>query len=1129
MTTQSVGRPAATSQGGGTGGRATRRGGRTRGRFGDQGDGRIDGQGGQVGGQGSKVNHGVNEVLDFSTINAHQLQNLLPTIIAQDDVRNVIENNDRRGWTYKEFLACNPKEYDGKGVKYSAGSFVGKALTWWNSQIRTLGREVPVGMSWDKFKNHTMVGAGHAAYTNRFHELARDVGSNRATNYSKGYEIARTLTDEARRNSSIKKNLEKRGNEGEPSKDRNGRDDHKRTRTENAFATTTNHVRRENTSAVSKCTTCSEARGNHQNQVVVVNEGQGHGNNSNQARGKAFMLGAEEAHQDPDIMTGIEANGLGFSYEIKIASGQLVEFDKVIKGCKLEIEGHVFDINLIPFRSESFDVIICMDWLSNHQAEIICHEKVVRIPLPDGKVLRVIRERLDEKYLLKWRSCRVNSKNSRTKVLFDKARRHMEHWIDDLFDQLQGSQYFSKMDLRPGYHQLIVHDDDISKTAFRTRYGHFEFTVMPFGLSNAPAVFMELINRVCSSYLDQFVIVFIDDIVVYSKTREEHEVHIGLVLVLLKKEKLYAKFSKCEFWLREIQFLRHVINRDGIHVDPSKIKAVKNWKSLRTLSEGEEQENAFQAWKGKLCDAPILALPNGSKDFMVYCDASVLGLELFSDYDCEIRYHPAKSSIKDRILAAQKEACDESARLQKGLDEMIEHRSDGDLYYLDRIWVPLKGDVRTLIMDEAHSKSTMYTQELIRCIMTLEIGHELVPETTEKISQIMDRRKAARDHQKSYADKRRKPLEFSVSESVLLKVSPWKSVVRFGKKGKLAPRFFRPFKVIEKVGLVAYRLRLPEDLNGVHDMFHMLNLKKCLDDPTLQVPLDEIQVDAKLNFIEEPVEILEREFKKLKQSKNSIVKVRWNSKYFISKNYVRKFLRALHPKWRAKVTAIEESKNLTTLPLDELIGNLKVYEEVINKDLETVKGKKEQSRSLALKVKKEVNDEDSSSSDSKDEENNDQRAFIGGEWSDNGEDEVEKTKDETCLVAQALDEICLGIKLEPDEWIKDSGCSKHMIGNRKLFSSYKAYNGENKQTALAISTTKAEYVCARKACQQALWMKQALVDYGVRLDEMCDNKGAIDLKKVSSEDNITDILTKLLKREPFNYLRLDLGMMKQIE
>ncbi|GJR74224.1 retrovirus-related pol polyprotein from transposon TNT 1-94 [Tanacetum coccineum] len=226
---------------------------------------------------------------------------------------------------------------------------------------------------------------------------------------------------------------------------------------------------------------------------------------------------------------------------------------------------------------------------------------------------------------------------------------------------------------------------------------------------------------------------------------------------------------------------------------------------------------------------------------------------------------------------------------------------------------------------------------------------------------------------------------------------------------------------------------------------------------------------------------------------------------FSSNNCVREFLRVLHPKWRAKVTAIEKLNNLTTLPLDELIGNLKVYEEVIKKDLETVKGKKEKSRSLALKVKTEVSNEDSSSSDSEDEEyamavkefkkffkrqgrfvrqprddrkpfqrsrndgygkserkcfrcgdpnhligecskppkNNDQRAFIGEAWSDNREDEVEKTKDETCLVDQAPDEICLGINLEPDEWIKDSGCLKHMTGNRNLFSSYKAYNEGN--------------------------------------------------------------------------------------
>nr|GEW34942.1 putative reverse transcriptase domain-containing protein [Tanacetum cinerariifolium] len=158
------------------------------------------------------------------------------------------------------------------------------------------------------------------------------------------------------------------------------------------------------------------------------------------------------------------------------------------------------------------------------------------------------------------------------------------------------------------------------------------------------------------------------------------------------------------------------------------------------------------------------------------------------------------------------------------------------------------------------------------------IGPELVQETTKKISQIKDRLKAVRDHQKSYADKRRKPLEFGVGDYFLLKLSPWKGVVRFGKKMKLAPRFVGSFEIIEKVGHVVYLLDLTKELNGIHDTFHVSKLKKCLVDPTLKVPLDEIRVDAKSNFMEEPVEILEREFKKLKRSRIAIVKVRWNSK-----------------------------------------------------------------------------------------------------------------------------------------------------------------------------------------------------------------------------------------------------------
>ena len=157
--------------------------------------------------------------------------------------------------------------------------------------------------------------------------------------------------------------------------------------------------------------------------------------------------------------------------------------------------------------------------------------------------------------------------------------------IDDLFDQLAGAQVFSKINLRSGYHQLRIREADIQKTAFRTRYGLYEFVVMPFGLTNAPAAFMDLMNRVFRDYLDQFVVVFIDDILIYSKSAEEHEEHLRLVLGRLHREQLYAKFSKCDFWLEQVSFLGHIIIRDGIAVDPEKIKAVVEWPTLKSVTE----------------------------------------------------------------------------------------------------------------------------------------------------------------------------------------------------------------------------------------------------------------------------------------------------------------------------------------------------------------------------------------------------------------------------------------------------------------------------------------------------------------------------------------------------------------
>ncbi|GJR33646.1 putative reverse transcriptase domain-containing protein [Tanacetum coccineum] len=713
MTTRSVRLPAAASRGGGTGGRAGRGGGRTRGRSGDRGNGVIDGQGGQVGGQGTEVNDGVDGVPDFSNIIAQQLRNLLPTIVAQvgdqgrgqgngrnqngdainenirGDVRNVIENNNHRGCTYKEFLACNPKEYDGKGgaivytcwiekmesvqdmsgcrdnqkVKYTAGSFVG--MSW--EDFKTLTKEEfcpsnEMQKLETELWNHAMVGAGHAAYTDRFHELARLVP----------HLIVGTLTDESLRNGSIKKNPEKRGNRGEPSKDRNGRDDNKRTRTGNAFATTANPVRREYMGTAPKCTTCNfhhppetpcracfncNRPGHFAKDCRVVPRNVNPINARNptaracyecgstdhikEACPRAFMLGAEEARQDPNIVTGIEPSDLGFSYEIEIASEQLVEIDKVIKGSKLEIEVRIplpddKVLRVIGERPEEKmrhlrsaktkeqkkeEIVMVIDYpevfLDDLSGLPPNREIEFRIELVPGAIpvakspYRLAPSEMEElsgqlKELQDKGFIRPSSSPWGAPVLFVKKKdgsfrmridyrelnkltiknRYPLARIDDLFNQLQGSQYFSKIDLRSRYHQLRVKEDDIPKTAFRTRYGHFEFTVMPFGLTNAPA------------------------------TQEEHEVHIGLVLELLKKEKL-LKLLRIEKAPRTPSEVRSFLGLAGYYR-----RFIKNFPKIakpltvltqksKTFDWGEEQENTFQTLKGKLCDAPVLFLPDG--------------------------------------------------------------------------------------------------------------------------------------------------------------------------------------------------------------------------------------------------------------------------------------------------------------------------------------------------------------------------------------------------------------------------------------------------------------------------------------------------------------------------------------
>ncbi|CAL8998636.1 unnamed protein product, partial [Prunus brigantina] len=239
--------------------------------------------------------------------------------------------------------------------------------------------------------------------------------------------------------------------------------------------------------------------------------------------------------------------------------------------------------------------------------------------------------------------------------------------IDDLFDQLKGAKVFSKIDLRSGYHQLQIREEDVPKTAFRTRYGHYEFLVMPFGLTNAPAAFMDLMNRVFRRYLDRFVIVFIDDILVYSKSRKAHMKHLEIVLGTLRRRQLYAKFSKCQFWLDRISFLGHVISAEGIYVDPQKIEAVMNWPQPTSVTEirikfewSDECEKSFTELKTRLTTAPVLALQDDSGNFVIYSDASQQGLgcvlmqhgKVIAYASRQLKKHELNYPVHDLELAA---------------------------------------------------------------------------------------------------------------------------------------------------------------------------------------------------------------------------------------------------------------------------------------------------------------------------------------------------------------------------------------------------------------------------------------------------------------------------------------------
>nr|GEW58969.1 putative reverse transcriptase domain-containing protein [Tanacetum cinerariifolium] len=487
-----------------------------------------------------------------------------------------------------------------------------------------------------------------------------------------------------------------------------------------------------------------------------------HGWGNVNAQGWVYAIG--NANKKGNASRDPESNVVtGNSYDVELADEKMVRLDTIMRGYMLNFLNHPFNIDLMPLELGSFYVIIGMDWLIRYHVVIVCDEKLIsakkeedkskgkqlkdvsiirdflevfpedlipraapvaqasyRLVLSEMKELSEHLQEISDKGFIRPSSLPwgasilfVKKKDGSFRMCIDYRElnkltvknRYPLPRIDDLFDQLQGSSVYLKIDLRSSYHQLRVREQDVSKTAFRTRYRHYEFQVMSFGLTNAPV------------------------------NEKEHEEHLKEILELLKKEKLYAKFSKCEFWILKVQFLGHVIDSRGIHVDPVKIKSIKDMESLKKPTKichflglvgyyrrfiegfskisksmtkltqkeikfdwGEKEENAFQLIKQKLCSAPILALPKGSEDFVVYCDAPHKGLG-------DLLMQREKVEV---LKPENPENEDVGGMIKKDIPkEKLEPRADGTLCLNDRSWLPCYVDLRSVIMHESH-KSKYY-------------------------------------------------------------------------------------------------------------------------------------------------------------------------------------------------------------------------------------------------------------------------------------------------------------------------------------------------------------------------------------------------------------------------------------
>ncbi|XP_075499143.1 uncharacterized protein LOC142537518 [Primulina tabacum] len=699
-------------------------------------------------------------------------------------------------------------------------------------------------------------------------------------------------------------------------------------------------------------------------------------------------------------------------FSIVLPSGDYIHSSSVIRACPVQVDEELLNSDLIFIPMIEFDVILGMDWLSTYRAVIDCVAKTVHFPLGRGdcRVFTGLGTSLDLSFISYLQMQRmlvkgcygflasvvdITREGSGNVSDIDIVRDYLDVFADDVPGLPPDREVEFVIDIIPGYHQLKVKECDIPKTAFRTWYGHYEFLVMSFGLTNDPYVFMDLMNRVFKPYLDKFVIIFIDDILIYSKTRDLHREHLRIVLQQLRDDKLYAKFKKCEFWREQVAFLGHIVSKEGIAVDPAQIEAVKKWPIPLTVAE-----QAFQVLKDKLTSSLALALLQGVEDFVVYTDVFKKGLgallmqrdhkshkylftqkelnmcqrrwlELMKDYDCTISYHPGKANVVADALS-RKSCLQLGYMIQKPLllDLQI---SEIALVEEGRICVPVGDAIRRDVLTEAHTapysvhpggtnmyqdlrrlywwpcmkkdiaafvsecltcqqkgynsiwvivdrltKSShflpvkmtysmtqyaeRYVEEIVRlhgipvsivsdhdtrkCRSPLywdQVGErkmlepELVQKMVDVVALIRQRMKTVQFRQTSYANVRRRPLEFNVGDQVFVKISPLKGVMRFGKKCKLSPRNIGPFEILDRIGERAYRLALPLDFDRVHTVFHVSMLRKYLSNPSHVLRHKALDLLPNLSYEEVPVQIIDSKVKVLRNKEIGFVKVLWRN------------------------------------------------------------------------------------------------------------------------------------------------------------------------------------------------------------------------------------------------------------